>query len=227
MAKTKIIAIEGIDGSGKSVQFERLRFLLISLGYSVAVRSYPMYDSFFGSQVGNLLSGNDAIDAVNVDGKSMALWFALDRWDSFKGYTNGESDFLLINRYVLSNAVYQNIRDCDVGKPDISDWIFDLEYNRFALPRPDVTLLFDVSEASASENVDKKGFREYVGDKKDVYEASVGIQQRARRMYIKIAQKYDDIAVIDCMTNGRLRGIDEIADMVKNELLRRGIIKLL
>lgn len=46
-------------------------------------------------------------------------------------------------------------------------------------------------------------------------------------MYIKIAQKYDDIAVIDCMTNGRLRGIDEIADMVKNELLRRGIIKLL
>lgn len=44
--------------------------------------------------------------------------------------------------------------------------IFDLEYNRFALPRPDVTLLFDVSEASASENVDKKGFREYVGDKR-------------------------------------------------------------
>ena len=84
-----------------------------------------------------------------------------------------------------------------------------------------------MSEASASENVDKKGFREYVGDKKDVYEASAGIQQRARRMYINIAQKYDDIAVIDCMTNGRLRGIDEIADMVKNELLRRGIIKLL
>ena len=104
-----------------------------------------MYDSFFGAHVGRLLTGADGIVANDVDAKSMALWFAMDRWEQLKGYRDGESDVLLINRYVLSNAVYQSIRERDLGMPDIVDWIFDLEYNRLSLPEPDIHLLFDIS----------------------------------------------------------------------------------
>ncbi|MDD7687731.1 MAG: thymidylate kinase, partial [Clostridiales bacterium] len=82
--KTKIITIEGIDGSGKTVQFDLLSSKLESMGYSVAKRAFPVYESFFGSQVGRLLSGADGIKATDVDQKSMALWFALDRFDSFR-----------------------------------------------------------------------------------------------------------------------------------------------
>ena len=157
MSKTKIIAIEGIDGGGKGVQVSALTKNLEALGYSVARRDYPMYDTYFGAQIGRLLSGADGIRADEIDGKSMALWFALDRWESFKNYTDGETDFLIINRFVLSNAVYQSIRDIDMGKPDIVDWVMELEYEHFGLPKPDLNIVFSIMPKTAEENVLKKG----------------------------------------------------------------------
>lgn len=222
--KTKIITIEGIDGSGKTVQFDLLSSKLESMGYSVAKRAFPVYESFFGSQVGRLLSGVDGIKATDVDQKSMALWFALDRFDSFRDFSDGEADFLLINRYVLSNAVYQSIRDCDMGKPDIVDWVFELEYEKLGLPRPTLNLFFDVDTDCAGRNVDKKGFREYVGSGRDAYESSISIQQRARNKYIEIAERYDDVEIIPCTENNAMRPPESISENVMSILRSRGLI---
>ncbi len=46
----------------------------------------------------------------------------------FRNYRDGEADFLLINRYVLSNAVYQSIRERDISEPGsdnsaFADWV--------------------------------------------------------------------------------------------------------
>lgn len=119
-------------------------------------REYPVYHSYFGGAVGQLLSGQAGVQADQVDGKSMALWFALDRWEDLQTYRDGQADVLLINRYVLSNGVYQSIREIDLGKPDLVDWVFDLEYNHFGLPRADVFVFYDVEPAQAGENVLKK-----------------------------------------------------------------------
>ena len=222
--KTKIITIEGIDGSGKTVQFNRLCENLRALGYSVDTRSFPDYEAFFGRQVGRLLSGEEGVAATDVDQKSMALWFALDRWEAFRGWQDGEYDFLIINRYVLSNAVYQSIRDRDLGKPDIIDWVFDLEYGHFGLPRPALNLFFDVAAERAGINIDSKGFRDYVGDGRDVYESSLGIQERARNMYVRAAERYDDISIINCMSGSRMRTPDSIARSVLAIMRERGLI---
>lgn len=224
MRKTKIISIEGIDGSGKGSQFPLLYEALTARGYTVARRDYPCYESFFGKEVGRLLAGDGGARADAIEGKSMALWFALDRFESFQSYRDGETDFLLLNRFVLSNAVYQSIRDIDLGKPDIVDWIFELEYEHFGLPRPDATLLFDVSEAQAEENVKKKGFRGYVGEGADVYESSTGIQERARKKYLACAERFPEIAVIPCMENGALLSPGAICARAVAELERRGIL---
>lgn len=211
MGKTKVIAIEGIDGSGKSVQFARLRAALEAMGHTVEAREYPVYSSYFGSKVGEYLSGSGGIKADTVDGKSMALWFALDRWEDMKNHRDGQYDYMLINRYVLSNGVYQSIRDIDLGREDLVDWVFDLEYGHFGLPKADIFLFYDVAPAQAGENVMKKGFRDYVGgSKKDVYEASGGIQQRAREKYLEAAARRDDIAVIQCMGAEGFRAIEDI-----------------
>ncbi len=224
MRRTKIIAIEGIDGSGKGVQFHLLTKALAGMGYSVACRDYPMYDTFFGAEVGKLLAGTGAVPADRVDGKSMALWFALDRWESFRDYRDGETDFLVINRFVLSNAVYQSIRDVDLGKPDIVDWVLELEYGHFGLPRPDVNLVFSVMPEVAEKNVLKKGYRGYVGEKRDIYEASHPIQSRAMAKYVELAARFSDVELVHCMEGGTLLPVEEIAERVLAALRKRDLI---
>ena len=222
--KTKIITIEGIDGSGKTVQYMRLLEGLRAMGYSVDTKSFPVYESFFGKQVGRYLTGEEGVFATDVDQKSMALWFALDRWDAFKDWQDGEYDYLIINRYVLSNAVYQSIRDRDLDRPDVMDWVFELEYGRFGLPRPDLNIFFDVSAEKAGRNVDKKGYREYVGAGRDVYERSMGMQERARNMYLTAAERYGDVCVINCMEGGSMLPPDEISSRVMDALAERGLL---
>ena len=222
--QTKIITIEGIDGSGKTVQFELLLKHLRELGYTVDTKSFPDYEAFFGRQVGKFLSGEEGVFATDIDQKSMALWFALDRFEAFKGYKDGEYDFLIINRYVLSNAVYQSIRDRDIGKPDLIDWVFELEYEHLGLPRPALNLFFDVNTERAGKNVDMKGFREYVGTGRDVYEQNKGIQERARDMYIAASERYDDVEIIRCMDGAKMKAPERIGEEVLGVMRSRGLI---
>lgn len=225
MGKTRIIAIEGIDGSGKSVQFKTLRDTLTKRGCTVDFREFPVYESYFGSLVGNYLSGADGVRADEVDGRSMALWYALDRWENLKNYKDGEADYMLINRYVLSNAVYQSIREIDEGRSDITDWVFDLEYSHFGLPKADLFIFYDVAPQQAGENVMKKGFREYVGgNKKDVYEESKTIQQRAREKYVETAASRKDVELIQCMGANGLRSIEDIAAETLALLEKKGLV---
>ncbi|MBR0424650.1 MAG: hypothetical protein IJK01_00820 [Clostridia bacterium] len=218
-AMTQIIAFEGIDGTGKTVQMQQLSNFLKNKGKTVKEFSFPIYDSFFGSYVGRYLTAKDGIPANTVDGKSMALWFALDRWEAFRKSDDLSYDYILINRYVLSNAVYQSIRDCDLGKPDILDFVLELEFEHFGIPRPTLTLVLDMDLAEAAENVGKKGFREYVGNERDVYESIDSIQLRARKKYQEYAERLDHVVFIPCMKDGKLDTIEHIAEKIQTAVL--------
>ena len=214
MSETKIIAFEGIDGTGKSVQMEQLRTRLEQRGLTVGVLSFPDYDSFFGGCVGRYLTKKDGVSASDVDQRSMALWFAMDRWAAFRDFDYSRFDVLLINRYVLSNAVYQSIRDRDVDKPDILDFVLELEHRQLKLPQPDLYLILDVDLSAAQDNVTKKGYREYVGDEKDEYEKQDSIQIRARAKYLSFGERLSNVQVIPCMEDGALLPIEAIAQRV-------------
>ena len=219
---TKIIAFEGIDGTGKTVQLERQANRLAALGRKVKTISFPVYESFFGAEVGRLLSGSGGVKANDVDGKSMALWYALDRFEAFQTFQYQDADVLLINRYLLSNAVYQSVRERDLGKPDLLEFVLELEYNHFRIPRADAHIVLDMNPENASENVGKKGYREYLGDRKDVYEEIPSLQERARLKYLEYAERMDGIRIIPCMENNRLKSIEDIGlliDQVVDEIL--------
>ena len=216
---TKIIAFEGIDGTGKTVQLQRLYERLTAGGrFRVKTLSFPMYDTFFGAECGRLLSGSGGVRANEVDGKSMALWYALDRFEAFQTFDYSDADVLLINRYILSNAVYQSVRDRDLGKPDLLEFVIELEYEHFKIPRADAHIVLDMNPENAYENVNKKGFRDYVGDQPDIYEALPDIQKRAREKYIDYASRMPGIHIIPCMEQKRLKSIEAIGELIDKEL---------
>lgn len=224
MSRTAVIAFEGIDGSGKTVQMYHLERALKKRGMLVDTMSFPMYGSFFGREVGNYLTRAEGVAACDVDGKSMALWFALDRFEAFQDYRDGEVDVLLINRYVLSNAVYQSIRECDLDKQDLLDFVLELEYNHFGIPVADAHIYLDVDVEDAGANVFRKGYREYVGNAKDVYEQQSGMQRRARAKYLEYAKLLDNVHVIPCMQDGKMKSEQDIAMLVEEDLFRTGIL---
>lgn len=217
--KTKIIALEGMDGSGKTVQINKLQETLEKLGYSSIIKSFPVYESFFGREVGNLLAGAKSVNANTLDPRSMCLWYALDRWQEFKDFAYSEYDYVLLNRFSLSNAVYQSVRTLPEEREALINWVFELEHVHLGLPSPDVYVLFDSKPEISAQNIKQKGRREYVGDKPDVYEASAEMMRDVQEQYLHIAEKLKNVIVVNCLKDdGLMKDPEDIFFEVKKGL---------
>ncbi len=219
-----IIGIEGLDGSGKTVQTERLRSALCKTGKSVLVLDFPQYSRFFGKEIGALLSGKDGATAMELDGKSMSLWYATDRWDTIHKLPLERYDYVIFNRYVLSSAVYQTARGCGGYDRAFLEWVFALEHTRLELPVPDVYLYFDTQASVTGENVLKKGQRDYV-EGLDVYERSQDLLSRCHSLYRRLAAEIEEVQVVPCMdADGKLNSIENIHEQALAVLNERGLL---
>lgn len=217
--KTIYIAFEGIDGSGKTVQFKKLKETLTEKGVSVGVLDFPDYDSFFGNEIGNLLSGKNAVTAADLDAKSMSLWYAADRWKAFRNFDDSKFDVVLMNRSTMANAAYQGTRS--TNSKELAAWIYELEFETFGIPKPDVFFIFDIPTSLSRKNVAKKGFRGYVGDEADVYEKDVAFLENVRKCYLECASIYPGSVVLNCADdNEEMRPIEEIAKDVIDTLAK-------
>ncbi len=219
----KIIAIEGIDGSGKNLQVDLLYDTLQAQGLKCHKVSFPDYEGFFGKEIGKMLKGDDAVSAKEVDGKSMALWYALDRWNRFKEINTDDYHVLLLNRYTLSNVIYQSLNTKD---RDFKDWIFKLEHEILNLPKPDIYILLDVNQEVSRQNVQKKGYRDYVGEKADVYENSSDLMSAVRNLYLEYAKNNENVYIVQSVENNQMRPYkeihSEIFSIAEKLLLNRG-----
>ena len=218
----RVIAFEGIDGSGKGVQIREIAGRLNGLGRKVLVQDFPVYSGFFGKEIGRMLSGEQDVRADVVDPRSMSLWYALDRHEALKGIDRREYDDILFNRSTLCNAVYQSIRTREEDREAFIEWLFELEFERLGVWEPDLYFIFDVTEEQSKKNVEKKEQRAYLKDTFDVYERSQRIMNQARSVYLRLAQEYDNMYIIPCMDeNGVFKSIEEIADLVMKKIMEK------
>src|SRR6202040_4184401 len=98
----KLIAIEGIDGSGKRTQMDMLHGVIAAGegGHSVYSTGFPQYDSWFGKIVGQFLNGElGSLDSV--DPHFSALLYAGDRFEAKTKIESAlaEGKIVLIDRY--------------------------------------------------------------------------------------------------------------------------------
>ena len=219
-----IIGIEGLDGSGKTVQAERLRGALEARGMRVRLIDFPQYGSFFGREIGALLAGKEGASALNLDEKSMCLWYALDRWKTVSGAGLEAYDCVIFNRYTLSNVVYQSARKYGGLNRPFADWIFELEHIQLGLPIPDIYLYLQTKAELSGANVLKKEGREYTQGL-DVYERSEDLLACCRRIYQELAVEIREIRVLDCLDeSGRLKDVEEIGGAVLDCLEASGLL---
>jgi dTMP kinase len=212
----KLIAVEGIDGSGKQTQVRFLARELESRGHKVLATGFPQYDSWFGKMVGQFLNGDfGALDSV--DPHFTALLYAGDRFECKQpivaALQNG--DVVLADRYVASNLAHQTARSAPEKRAEFRAWIEHLEYGIYGLPRETLVLYLRVPPRNAQILVAKKSARAYTEAAHDILESNIGHLQDAADMYDQLSRG-SNWKTIECFdaASQTMRTPEEIAAAV-------------
>jgi dTMP kinase len=182
----RLIAFEGIDGSGKRTQLDLLAGALAAGqgGCGVFTTAFPQYDSWFGKMVGQFLNG-DFGSLDSVDPHFTALLYAGDRFEAKPkleaALNNGQ--IVLVDRYIGSNLAHQTARVPAEKRDAFRRWIEHLEYGIYGLPREDLILYLRVPPKQAQSLVAQKSTRTYTTAKRDILEASLRHLEQAAEIY--------------------------------------------
>jgi dTMP kinase len=207
------IVLEGIDGSGKGTQAGRLAETAVGAGRTVASFSFPLYDDNpFSRAIGQYLNGElGALDDVHP--ALSALLYACDRFHARPELERAieEQDLVVCDRYVGSNLAHQGSQLQGEERERLLDWLVEVEYGEFRLPKPDLVVLLDAHPKLARELVAKKGARSYTSLEADILESDEAHGDASREIYLELARRDDWHVVGTAREDGRVRDIDEIA----------------
>ena len=121
----RIIAFEGIDGSGKTTVSRKVAVELIKMGYKVTLSHEP-----FRAETTKLLE-----ETAWRDPLALALLFSADRALHVREILQREADFHIFDRYYCSTLAYQGALGLNL------DWLVQVSSY---FPKPMITFILDV-----------------------------------------------------------------------------------
>ena len=205
----KLIVLEGIDGSGKSAQYRRLtaRFEHEGLDYHSIV--FPRYDQESSALIRMYLNGDFGSRPDDVNAYASSIFYAVDRYASYmtdwKAYYQS-GGVVLSDRYTTSNAVHQGAKLPPEEQPRFFDWLYDLEYVKLGLPRPDLVIFLDVDLATSEARMHRRQLK--TGKSGDIHERDTEYLQLCLDTGHRAAAHYG-WRVVDFMKDGKEREVDE------------------
>lgn len=216
----KLIVIEGLDGSGKSTQLELLPQNLLKQGIESRMVSFPDYDSNSSALVKMYLAGEFGKKPGDVNAYAASLFYAVDRFASYKtnwGEYYNQNGVIVSGRYTTSNAVHQTSKMDESDWQGFLDWLYDLEYNKVGIPKPDKVIFLDMPIEVSQKLLSGR----YNGDegKKDIHESDTEYLNKCRKAAMFTAE-YSGWTIIPCAKNGEPRSIEDIAKDVLEETLK-------
>ena len=227
----KLFVIEGVDGAGKSTQIKLLRDFFSKKGYACEYLHFPRTESpFFGELIARFLRGE--FGSLNdVDPYLVAMLYAGDRKDASTMINSwlAEGKIVLLDRYTYSNIAYQCAKlKNEPEKDKLMRWILSLEFNHFAIPRPDMNIFLDVPFTFTEKNLSKTrtgNDRNYLNGTRDIHEESMVFQKMVRDIYLRVSRSDDRLAVIDCSNRkGDMLPSSEIFDLIIKIFHKRMLI---
>lgn len=209
--KGQLIVIEGLDGSGKATQANRLLEALAAQGKPVRKVSFPNYASDASAPIRMYLAGEFGKDPSAVNAYAASTFFAVDRYASFKKdwaefYENG--GIIIADRYTTSNAVHQCSKLPKEQWDGYLSWLFDFEYRLMGIPAPDRVIYLQVDPTVSQKLMTGR----YRGDesKKDIHESNLSYLDRSREAAEYCAQALG-WQTVHCVLAGELRPIEDIS----------------
>jgi len=202
----KFIVIDGTDGSGKTTQLNILKEKLETEGYLVEIADFPQYNTKSAGLVEEYLSGKYG-QADEVDPYKASIFYAVDRFDASSKIRNWlkEGKIVLANRYTSANLGHQGAKiDNLLERKIFYNWLFDLEYKIFEIPKPDLTIILQVESEISFALAKERAREDWRGKTKDIHEDNLNHLRKAEQIYLEIASTFPRFKLIKCTHNGQI-----------------------
>lgn len=210
----KLIVIEGTDGSGKSTQFRRLTEHLQQDAQEFKTLVFPRYSEPSSSLIRMYLGGEFGSKPTDVNAYAASAFYAVDRYASFKqdwGEWYRQGGLIVSDRYTTSNAVHQASKEPAEKQREFLKWLYEFEYDRLGLPRPDLTLYLDVPTDFTEKLLRNR--EEATNTQADIHEKDMEYLTTCRNTG-RAAAAFYGWTVIECVRNGKMRSIEDIHEEI-------------
>lgn len=228
MKKSKIIVIEGTDGSGKATQTKLLMERLEKEGCKVFTTSFPKYESDSSALVKMYLNGHITENANDVSAKAASVFYAADRYITYKKemeqpYKSGEY-IMLFDRYSGSNIIHQgakiisSINDKKIAEKELEKfimWLHDFEHRDLGIPQPNAVIYLNVPIEYTEKLREGRKNKSNGEEKQDVHESDSSHLKNASKTGLMAADMLDWY-VVECVKNDEMRTIEDISEEVFN-----------
>ena len=223
MAFGKLIALEGIDGSGKGTQIGLLIDRLTNAGFAVAPYSFPRYGNPAAHFVEAYLRGEYG-PPTELDPRISSFFYAHDRCvakDEIKMHLEA-GHVVVCDRYVGSNLGHQGGKLTGHGerqrniRHEFFAWLEEFEYGFCKIPQPDVSPTLFIPPKKSETLVMQKDERAYLqGEKLDGHEKDAGHLTQADRTFRELTRLFPDKYVpVECFDGDRHRSAEEIHELI-------------
>ncbi|NLB28887.1 MAG: deoxynucleoside kinase [Clostridiales bacterium] len=181
----KLVVIEGIDGSGKSTQFQLLKKRLERDGAEHETVSFPRYGDESSALIKMYLGGQFGTLPGDVNAYAASTFFAVDRFASYKkdlwGSFYDGGGLVIADRYTTSNAVHQGAKLPANERAEFFRWLYDFEFRLLGLPKPDAVIYLDINAEAAVERLgSRNGTKDiHERDLEYLYRCAVCLKQAA------------------------------------------------
>ena len=210
----KLIVFEGTDGSGKSTQFELLAKRLEAEQIGFQRLRFPQYEEPSSALIRMYLGGAFGDDPEAVNAYAASTFYAVDRYASYqrvwKDYYQG-GGLVVSDRYTTSNAVHQGSKVPEGERAEFFRWLYDLEYDRMGLPRPDLVVLLDMPVELSEQLMRKR--EKSTGTHADIHERDEDYLKKCRDVALHAA-KYYGWRTVSCAKDGAIRSVEDIHEEV-------------
>lgn len=213
-----LIVLEGTDGSGKSTQFARLREHLTEQDRQFQCLKFPQYEEESSALIRMYLAGQFGARPDAVNGYAASAFYAVDRYASYKkvwGEWYEQGGLVLADRYTTSNAIHQASKVPAQERREFLQWLYDFEYSKLGLPRPDLVLYLDVpTEASVALLRSREAETNTCADIHEQDASYLASCREAGRQAAEVLGWYQ----VSCVRNGAMRTIEEIHDEIWDQV---------
>lgn len=209
----KLIAVEGVDASGKQTQTELLYQHLIKSGYDVRRMSFPVYDSDSSAGVRMYLNGELSDSADGISAYAASSLFAADRFLSYKSDWQKDYDggkLILCDRYIGSNMIHQACKLEEGEMDSFLDWLDGFEHGIYNLPRADLTIFLDMPPEYGRKLMASRLNKIDNSETHDIHERDGGFLEKSYNTACKVAEKFGWTR-ISCVKDGEIRTVEDIS----------------